>query len=101
MTLPAVDVATEFRALAARWHAETDDLSSALRAVSHAAYLRIIGLGEPAISLILHDLSENGGLWFPALEAITGASLGSDTERKSYAITRDFWLLWGREHGYL
>ncbi len=101
MTLPAIDLATEFRALAERWHSETDDLSSATRSLSHPSYLRVIGLGVPAIPLILRDLSENGGLWFPALEAITGLALGTESQRRSSNQLRDVWLEWGKANGYL
>jgi hypothetical protein len=101
MTLPAVDVPTEFRVLAERWHGETDDLSSATRVVGHPAYLRMIGLGREALPHILRDLEANGGMWFAALEAVTGLELGTPDERSNYRTLREVWLRWGRDNGYL
>ena len=68
----------------------------------HPAYQKIIGMGEPAVALILSDLAENGpDDWFWALTAITdenpiSAGVAGDTNAMTEA-----WLQWGRERGYL
>ncbi len=95
------DASLEFRRKAAEWHAETDDLASVARMVSHPAYLRIINIGKPVLPLILEDLRDNGGFWFPALEAIAGASVGTDEERANFRLLRQAWLRWGESRGLL
>jgi hypothetical protein len=92
-----LDLALEFQELAAKWHEDTEDLAASARVVAHPAYLRIISLGRPILPQLLRDLHDNGGLWFPALEAITGVALGTVEERKSYRDLRQLWLDWGHE----
>jgi hypothetical protein len=58
-------------------------------------------MGEPVIPLILHDLQERGGDWYPALRAITNVSPVSPGDRGNVARMNEAWLKWGRKHGYL
>jgi hypothetical protein len=90
-------LALEFQDLAVKWHEDTEDLASSARVVAHPAYLRIIGLGTSILPQLLRDLRDNGGLWFPALEAITGVTLGTAGERQRYRDLRQLWLAWGHE----
>ena len=52
--------AARFKKLARAWKAETELVSKIAKRVIHPAYQKIIGMGEPAIPLILQDLVENG-----------------------------------------
>ena len=95
------ELEARFHALADRWHEATDVLSSPSRITSHPAYLEIVGMGATAIPLILRDLQQRGGAWYPALRAITGASpvprdVRGDVQRMTAA-----WLQWGRERQYI
>ena len=68
--VPEIDLATlerEFRELAVKWHDETKFLSVSADRVLHPAYQRIIGMGRPAIPLILLELQERLEHWFWAL----------------------------------
>lgn len=91
----------EFTQLAEEWRAETGHLSSATQIAMHPAYQRIIGLGEPAIPLILEALRERGGQWYWALNAITNASpVPADQEGRVQGMN-EAWLDWGARHGYI
>lgn len=90
-----------FRRLRDEWREATEFVSSSTQLTSHPAYLQIIGLGSPAIQLILSELESEPDHWFTALEAVTGenpvpADALGDLRRMS-----DAWLAWGRANGYL
>lgn len=91
-----------FDALAALWKSETELMSKASKKVMHPAYQKIIGMGEPAIPLILKDLAENGPHhWFWALDALSDANpITDDIAGDMHAMT-EAWLQWGRNAGYL
>jgi hypothetical protein len=88
-----------FRRLADEWRDETIMYSLVLQKTAHPAYLRIIGMGEKAIPLILREIQERGGYWFVALSAISGedpVQPGSNYEQAAQA-----WLKWGKDKGYI
>ncbi len=91
----------EFAELASRWHEETGMHSVQTRITSHPAYLRIIGMGERAIPLIIRDLQECGGNWYAALHAITGVSPLPADARGDIPRMKAAWLQWAREHEYI
>jgi len=91
----------EFAELANRWHDETDFLSSPSSITSNYGYLQIISMGEKVIPMILKDLKERGGLWYPALQVLSREDpvlreMWGDVEQMKRA-----WLQWGRERGYI
>jgi hypothetical protein len=88
-----------FKELADTWGRETRMESFVHRIAMHPAYQRIIGLGAPAVGLILERLREGPGHWFWALHAITGEDPAAGLSNLSEA--RAAWLQWGVEHGYL
>ncbi len=90
-----------FRALADLWRRETEMLSSLSKKLTHPAYQKIIGLGEPAIPLILRELRDRPGFWFEALKAITRQSPVPPEERADPRLVRERWLNWGKEKRYL
>lgn len=66
-----------FHLLRDRWYEERGITSSIVHMSECPSYLRIIGMGEPAVPLILEQLKREGDdpdHWFVALEAITGAN---------------------------
>jgi hypothetical protein len=93
------DVEQTFHDLVERWREETAPLSSVMQIVMHPAYQRIIGLGRPAVSLILRELQERPDHWFWALHAITGEDPAQSKNNFDDAV--EAWLTWGRERGYL
>lgn len=106
LTVAAADLKARFAALADRWHDETDGQSSPVRVTSNVAYLAIIGMGEQAIPLILGDLRDRGGYWYPALRAINEADNRDSPDippdaRGSVPHMTQLWLTWGVDNGYL
>ena len=65
------DLETTFHRLADEWRNETWFISSIKKRISHPAHLKIIGLGRPAIPLIIKEMRSSPDHWFFALEAIT------------------------------
>ncbi len=91
----------QFEDLAASWRAETVGLSSPRAIAGHPAYERIIGLGEPVIPLILQDMKENGGWWYPALRSLTGENPVPESAKGSPPLNDEAWLQWGLDNGYV
>jgi hypothetical protein len=95
----AQGVETEFRKHVKRWKRDTQYLSSPTEKYLHPSYARIIGLGQPAIRLLLEELRREPDDWFYALRALTGsnpvtASMAGDMDKMLTA-----WLAWGARHG--
>ena len=90
------DLADEFNRLVAEWRANTMMFSSPAALAMDRSYQRLIGLGRPAVPLILNELKRRADHWFWALVAITGedpAAGAADLES-----ARQAWLEWGRAH---
>ncbi len=91
-----------FNKLAKAWKTETELVSKVTKRMMHPAYQKIIGMGEPAIALILKDLSKNGpDDWFWALTAITDENPITDAIAGDMVAMTEAWLLWGKNAGYL
>jgi hypothetical protein len=89
----------EFTALAKEWHRDTQHLSQISKKVAHPAYLRIVGMGEAAVPLLLEALRDNPAYWFVALKSITNVDPAPDVQNPS--STREAWLRWGRAEGLI
>jgi hypothetical protein len=63
----------------------------------HRAYQQIIGMGRPAVPLIINELRSEPDYWFWALTAITGEDPAR--EETTLAGARDSWLHWAQERG--
>lgn len=79
---------------------ETRSESSTNRIAVHPAYQQIIGLGRPAVPLLLREVERRSGRWFWALKSITREDPvpASDHGRTKKMI--DAWLAWGKQKGY-
>jgi len=93
------DVCAQFADLAETWRRETAHLSSTTQIAMHPAYQRIVGLGTPALPLIMAELERSGGQWFWALRAITGADPVRPDHRGRVREMAAAWLEWGRDQG--
>ena len=96
-----IELQEQFSDLVASWRAGTAGLSSPRAIAGHPAYQRIIGLGEPVIPLILQDMKENGGWWYPALRALTGENPVPESAKGSLSLNDQAWLQWGLDNGYV
>jgi len=63
----------------------------------HPAYFEIVGLGPPAVPLILERLKKSTRPWFQALAAMTREDPAAEAESHSEAARA--WLEWGRRRG--
>ncbi len=89
----------KFKKLAEEWEKDTMILSSIHAIISHPAYLQIIAMGKDALPLIFKELKQRPGLWFWALEAITGENPVRESEEGNVRLMIDAWLRWAGERG--
>jgi hypothetical protein len=89
----------EFETLAGQWQRDTRHLSLIARKVLHPAYLRIIGMGEPVVPLLLEALRDRPAHWFAALKAT--ANLDPVAPGSNPSAARASWLEWGRSKGLI
>ena len=94
-----VELASNFRRLADSWRRDTAFVSMLSKKVLHPAYQRIIGMGRPALPLILRELQATRSHWLWALNAITGEDPAKPGDTFDQAV--DAWLTWGRKQGLL
>jgi hypothetical protein len=85
-----------FHDLAEQWRRETAMCSSIAKKVEHAAYRKIIAMGEQVLPLILRELRDRPGYWFEALKAISRQSPVGANERADPKKVREAWLQWGK-----
>ena len=87
-----------FGRLTRQWREETAGFSSPARITSNQAYLSIIALGQPVVPLILAELRDHGGFWYPALTAITGGNPVPASAMGNPRLMKDAWLNWGQRY---
>ena len=88
------DVVETFRTLSTRWRSETGHLSIVQQKVMNRSYLEIIGLGRPALPLLLRELQERPAFWFLALSSIARENPVRPGATFDQAVND--WLAWGR-----
>ncbi|MCW2165430.1 hypothetical protein B0I12_002585 [Microbacterium hydrothermale] len=81
------------------WQNDTAFSSGGPSLFMHPAYQQIIGLGWPAVRVLLAELRDQPDHWFWALSAITGVDAAAG--KTSFAEARDAWLAWGGDRGLL
>ena len=95
------DIKATFNKLVSAWKAETNLLSNSEIIILSEPYQQIIGMGEPAIPLIL-DALERGDYsnWFWALHAITREEPVLPDDMGDVYKMGEAWLSWGKTKGY-
>lgn len=104
MTLTkAIDdkVRERFRKLVDQWKEQSRHLSNSARMAMLKPYQQIIGMGEPAIPLILEELARSPDHWFWALEAITQDNPVPPEAAGKVRLKALAWISWGKQRGYL
>ena len=81
------------------WWKETRVLSSIQAKIFNPHYQRIIGMGHSVLPLIFSQLRDRGGLWYWALECITGHNPASEAETLREA--KSLWLEYAYNRQYL
>lgn len=98
--LPTTEDEQKFTRLKEEWRADTRFLSSSSNRILHPAYLGIIGMGKPAILLLLRELGTSSTSWFVALRAITQEDPVDDSTATTARQMAEVWMAWGRNRGY-
>jgi hypothetical protein len=96
---PQHRILAEFEKHERIWKDETQFFSSPAQIYLHPSYARIIGLGWPAVQLILQSLMQEPADWFYALRALTGVDPVPHAAAGDMAEMTRAWLKWGEEHG--
>src|SRR5579859_3254435 len=94
----------KFQALVEEWQKERGSRSSITEAAMMPAYQQIIGMGDAAVPLLLHQLYCEGNepdQWFWALKVITGANPVKPENRGNFRKMAHDWLEWGKENVYV
>ena len=94
-------IEAEFGQLVHEWKSGRRRGADVARMIKHPAYERIIGMGRPAIPLILKELEREVDHWFPALREITGFSPIPEESKGNLAKMRQAWLDWGKSEAYI
>jgi hypothetical protein len=95
------EIEIEFNYLSNRWKLGRNSSSSVTEISMNPAYQQIIGLGKPAIGLILRELGREIDHWFWALKAITREDPVPPESRGRMREMARLWLDWGRKNGYV
>ena len=94
-------VENQFNQLVHEWKSGRPRGVDVAQMVRHPAYERIIGMGEPAIPLILKELDREVDHWFHALRELTGASPVSEESKGNLSKMTQAWLSWGKDEAYI
>jgi hypothetical protein len=102
-TLPETPAALRdrFRRLADQWKEQSQYMSNPAQMALLPAYQRIIGMGWPAVPLILMELQREPGQWFWALEAITEENPVPPAVAGQVREMARAWVEWGRDRGLM
>ncbi len=96
------DVTETFERLAMQWKSDTGLMSNESLIVLHPSYQQIIGLGEPAIPLMLNALAMGDySEWFWALRSIARIDPVSELDAGDVEQMAKEWIRWGETKGYL
>lgn len=97
---PSAADRAKFQTLVAEWKSGRGHSSKTIELVSHPAYQQIIGMGKPAIPLLLEEMKARPSHWSWALSAITREDPVPRSSRGKLKEVVEHWLKWGVEHGY-
>ena len=102
-SVPDEDVLSRrFQSLVGILSKECAYLSSTHEVAEHSAYVEILGMGVPALPLILHELKERPRhYWFWALREISQENPVSPEHMGMIKEMAKDWLNWAREKGLM
>ena len=86
-----------FKRLLSEWKMQAAPLPSATAMAMLPSYQEIIGMGEPALPLILNELKERPAHLFWALRAISGVDPVAPENRGRIDKMIEAWINWGRQ----
>ena len=88
----------KFKRLLAEWREQSAPLSSITAMAMLPSYQEIIGMGKPAVPLILNELKRKPSHLFWALRAISGIDPVPPKDRGNINQMRKAWIKWGRQN---
>jgi hypothetical protein len=91
----------KFRRLAAQWKDQSRYLSNTAQMAMLEPYQRIIGMGMPAVPLILEELEREPDQWFWALQSITEENPVPPEAAGRVREMAAAWIKWGQSRGLL
>lgn len=92
-------VRDRFARLAAEWKQQSRVLSNAAQMAMLRPYQRIVGMGWPAVPLLLDELRRDPDQWFWALEAITDENPVPPDDAGHVRRSAAAWVAWGVARG--
>jgi hypothetical protein len=95
------DIRERFRHLASEWKEQSRYLSNTAQMAMLKPYQRIIGMGWPAVPLILEEMRREPDQWFWALEAITDENPVPPEAAGQVRLMAQAWIEWGIKQGLL
>ncbi len=95
------EVRERFEKLAAQWREKSQHLSNSAQMAMLKSYQQIIGIGQPAVPLLLEELRREPDQWFWALEAITSQDPVPPADRGHLDRMAAAWIAWGVDQGHL
>lgn len=95
------DLHERFAQLVAQWKARSQHMSNTAQMAMLQPYQQIIGMGAPAVPLILQELQREPDHWFWALEAITQENPVPPEAAGRVPQMAEAWINWGKQRGYL
>jgi hypothetical protein len=101
MALTKESFRERFHRLTREWKEQSRYLSNNAQIAMLRPYQRIIGMGMPAVPMILEELRAEPDQWFWALEAITEEN---PVPPEAAGIVRQMalsWVEWGKKQGFL
>jgi hypothetical protein len=90
-----------FQRLATEWKEQSRYLSNSAQMAMLKPYQRIIGMGWPAVPLILEEMRREPGQWFWALEAISEENPVPAEALGNVRAMTQAWIEWGLKQGLL
>ena len=85
-----------------QWFREGTWMHSASSQIDkHPAAKLIIAMGEPAIPMVLRELTNHPHHWYGILQQLTCAQPVPENHAGRMAQVRQDWLDWGRDNGYI
>lgn len=98
---PPSELRARFQRLASEWKAQARYLSNTAQMAMLPSYQRIIGMGGPAVPLLLEELQKEPNQWFWALEAITESNPVPPEAAGIVRLMTEAWIEWGKKQGFL
>ena|SRR5436190_20245515 len=101
-TLPIPsELRKRFQRLVAEWKQQSRFLSNTAQMAMLRPYQRIIGMGWPAVPLILEELQREPDQWFWALESITEENPVPSENAGKVRLMAQAWIEWGKRNAII